>query len=185
MELYSNRVANYFLTKFNLKKGDCVALFMENQPEHPGVWLGLSKIGVITALINTNLKNEPLLHSINVAKAKYVIYGSSLTNSIKTVENELSKDIGLIVNLNDDETAQSDNNHIVLNSSLKTVSDESVSLTETIDFDGIKKIFLLFLNMFVKSFVFQDVLLYVYTSGTTGFNKFLFKLKLINLINDI
>ncbi len=27
MELYSNRVANYFLNKLNLKKGDCVALF--------------------------------------------------------------------------------------------------------------------------------------------------------------
>ena len=43
MELYSNRVANYFLNKLNLKKGDCVALFMENQPENPGIWLGLSK----------------------------------------------------------------------------------------------------------------------------------------------
>ena len=135
MEFYSNKVANYFLNKLNLKKGDCVALFMENQPEHPGIWLGLSKIGVITALVNTNLKNEPLLHSINVAKAKYVIYGSSLTNSIKTIENELSKDIGLIVNLNEDETSQSDN-HLILNSALKTTSDEPVSLAEMINFDG-------------------------------------------------
>ena len=135
MELYSNRVANYFLNKLNLKKGDCVALFMENQPEHPGIWLGLSKIGVITALVNTNLKNEPLLHSINVAKAKYVIYGSSLTNSIKTIENELSKDIGLIVNLNEEETAQS-NNHLILNSALKTTSDEPVKINEKINHNG-------------------------------------------------
>ncbi len=137
MELYSNRVANYFLTKLNLKKGDCVALFMENQPEHPGIWLGLSKIGVITALVNTNLKNEPLLHSINVAKAKYVIYGSSLTNSIKTIENELSKDVGLIVNLNENETAQSDN-QLILNSALKTTSDKSVKINEKINHNGIK-----------------------------------------------
>jgi solute carrier family 27 (fatty acid transporter), member 1/4 len=137
MELYSNRVANYFLTKLNLKKGDCVALFMENQPEHPGIWLGLSKIGVITALVNTNLKNEPLLHSINVAKAKYVIYGSSLTNSIKTIENKLSKDVGLIVNLNENETAQSDN-QLILNSALKTTSDKSVKINEKINHNGIK-----------------------------------------------
>ena len=123
------------MNKLNLKKGDCVALFMENHPENPGIWLGLSKIGVITALVNTNLKNEPLLHSINVAKAKYVIYGSSLTNSIKTIENELSKDIGLIVNLNEDETAQSDN-HLILNSALKTTSDEPVNINEKINHNG-------------------------------------------------
>lgn len=51
---------------------------MENKPEFPGVWLGLSKIGVIGALINVNLKNEPLNHSITVAKAKAVVYSSSL-----------------------------------------------------------------------------------------------------------
>jgi solute carrier family 27 fatty acid transporter 1/4 len=78
MEDYSNKIANLFLNKFGLKKGDCVALFLENKPEYVGIWLGLSKIGVISALINTNLKNEPLLHSVSVAKAYIIIYGSSL-----------------------------------------------------------------------------------------------------------
>ena len=48
--------------KFHLKKGDCVALFMENKPEYIGIWLGLSKLGVITALINTNLRTHSLKH---------------------------------------------------------------------------------------------------------------------------
>jgi solute carrier family 27 fatty acid transporter 1/4 len=51
---------------------------MENKPEYAAIWLGLSKIGVITALINTNLKSEPLLHSITIAKSKVLIYGSEL-----------------------------------------------------------------------------------------------------------
>ena len=33
MESYSNKIANLFEETFNLKKGDCVALFMENKPE--------------------------------------------------------------------------------------------------------------------------------------------------------
>jgi solute carrier family 27 fatty acid transporter 1/4 len=78
MEKYSNKIANLFSNKFHLKKGDTVALFMENSLEYIGIWLGLSKIGVISALINSNLKYQPLLHCINVSNAKYVIYSSNL-----------------------------------------------------------------------------------------------------------
>ena len=78
MEHFSNRVANLFSKKFNLKKGDCVALFLENKPEYVGLWLGLSKIGVISALINSNLKKAPLVHSINVVEPKYVVYSGDL-----------------------------------------------------------------------------------------------------------
>ena len=78
LEDYSNRIAELFVTKYNLKKGDCVALLMENKPEYVGVWLGLSKIGVISALINTNLKYEQLAHTIAVAKPKILIYSNQL-----------------------------------------------------------------------------------------------------------
>jgi acyl-CoA synthetase (AMP-forming)/AMP-acid ligase II len=46
---------------------------MENGIEFFAAWVGLSKIGVITAWINTNLKAEPLAHSIRVAKCKAVL----------------------------------------------------------------------------------------------------------------
>ena len=65
-----------------MKKGDCVALFMENRPEFVGIWYGLSKLGVITALINTNLKHKVLIHSIEIAKPKIIIYDEELENSI-------------------------------------------------------------------------------------------------------
>lgn len=78
MEDYSNRIANLFLNKYNLRKGDCVALLLENKPEYMGILLGLSKIGVITALINVNLRADSLLHSIDVAKAKILIFDCSL-----------------------------------------------------------------------------------------------------------
>lgn len=40
---YSNKVANYFLHQ-GYKKGDIVAIFMENRPEYMCIWLGLSKV---------------------------------------------------------------------------------------------------------------------------------------------
>lgn len=55
-----------------------MALFMENRPEYVCVWLGLSKIGVITALVNNNLVGDPLLHSISAVQPKCIIYGSAL-----------------------------------------------------------------------------------------------------------
>lgn len=78
MRLYSNRIANLFANKFNLRKGDCVAILMENRPEYIGIWIGLAKIGVISALINTNLKNQQLMHTFENAKPKFVIYSAEL-----------------------------------------------------------------------------------------------------------
>lgn len=51
---------------------------MENRPEFICIWLGLSKIGVIIPLINSNLKQESLLHSITVANCNAVIFSESL-----------------------------------------------------------------------------------------------------------
>lgn len=73
----SNRVGVYFKSK-DFKRGDTVALLMETKPEYACVWLGLAKLGVVTALINTNLRKETLLHSIKVAGSKAIIVGCEL-----------------------------------------------------------------------------------------------------------
>ena len=45
-----------------------------------GLWLGLAKIGVIPALINNNLQRDSLLHTINVAGCRALIYGLEQEN---------------------------------------------------------------------------------------------------------
>ena len=40
--------------------------------------MGLSKIGVIPALVNCNLQRAPLLHTITIVKCKAIIYGTEL-----------------------------------------------------------------------------------------------------------
>ena len=39
----SDRVARYFYCQ-GYRRGDVVALFMENRPEYVCIWLGLSKV---------------------------------------------------------------------------------------------------------------------------------------------
>ena len=51
---------------------------MENRPEYVCTWLGLAKIGVAPALINFNLRKNPLTHSIKAASCTAVIYGGEL-----------------------------------------------------------------------------------------------------------
>lgn len=74
VEEYSNRIANYFKSQ-GYQKGEVVALLLENSPEFICTWLGLSKLGVITALINTNLRLDSLWHCISVANVRAIIFG--------------------------------------------------------------------------------------------------------------
>ena len=78
---YSNRIANFFKAQ-GYQKGDVVALFLENCPEFICIWLGLSKLGVVTALINTNLRVDSLFHCISVASVRAVIFGTDLSGNI-------------------------------------------------------------------------------------------------------
>ena len=73
LENYSNNIANVF-QKAGFKPGDEVALLMESKPEFVGIWLGLSKIGVVTALLNTNQRLQTLLHSLKIVNARALIF---------------------------------------------------------------------------------------------------------------
>lgn len=55
MNALANRVAHAALSA-GLQRGDVVALMMENRPEYPMVWLGLAKVGIIAALLNTSAR---------------------------------------------------------------------------------------------------------------------------------
>lgn len=72
----SNRVAHLF-QQSGLVAGDTVALLLENRPEYVAIWVGLAKIGLVTALLNYNLRDKQLLHSIKTADTKAVIFGSN------------------------------------------------------------------------------------------------------------
>ena len=70
---YSNQVANCF-HELGFKEDDQVSFMMSNRPEYIGIWLGLAKIGVAPGLINTNVKNDSLLHVINAIDSKAIVF---------------------------------------------------------------------------------------------------------------
>ncbi|GBM05521.1 Long-chain fatty acid transport protein 4 [Araneus ventricosus] len=78
----SNKVANYFASS-GYSKGDEVALMLDNCPEYACIWLGLAKIGVVTALINTNVKKDSLWHSVNCIDVKGIIFGRNFSETVK------------------------------------------------------------------------------------------------------
>lgn len=85
---YANRVGNYF-SSLGLRKGDTVALFMENSPEYMGLLVGFWKIGVTAAFLNYNLRHEGLVHCVRAAKSRALVFSSSLTDVISDVRSDL------------------------------------------------------------------------------------------------
>jgi fatty-acyl-CoA synthase len=90
LDAQANRFAHWALAQ-GMKKGDAVALFMTNRPEYIACWIGLAKIGVITALINTNLQGGPLTHCINISEADHVILSSDLAEAYHAVAGNLAR----------------------------------------------------------------------------------------------
>ena len=56
-----------------LAKGETVCLMMPNRPEYLAIWFGLTRVGVVVALINTNLRGVALPHCIDIVAPKHVI----------------------------------------------------------------------------------------------------------------
>ena len=67
-----NQVSRWALDA-GVAKGETVALVMGNRPEYFAIWLGLTQIGAVVALINVNLRGAALAHCLAVVAARRVI----------------------------------------------------------------------------------------------------------------
>ncbi|MEM7661263.1 MAG: long-chain-acyl-CoA synthetase [Pseudomonadota bacterium] len=145
LDARANRVANWALDQ-GLKAGDAVALFMGNCPDYVAVWFGLSKIGVVSGLINHNLADEALAHCINIADAKAVICGEEQVAQLDTARPHLEGDLTFWCFGDADGCENFD-------AALGEASDARPDRSHRAHLRG------------------ADVCLYVYTSGTTGLPK--------------
>eukprot|EP01091_Cochliopodium_minus_P017341 TRINITY_DN6767_c0_g1_i1.p1 TRINITY_DN6767_c0_g1~~TRINITY_DN6767_c0_g1_i1.p1 ORF type:complete len:647 (-),score=132.93 TRINITY_DN6767_c0_g1_i1:59-1711(-) len=82
-----NEIANWAVKNAKLKRGNVVALLMKNRPEFIFTWLAMAKIGVVTALINTNLQGISFKHVLTVSGAEVLIYGPEVEDILYSVEN--------------------------------------------------------------------------------------------------
>jgi fatty-acyl-CoA synthase len=146
LEAAANRVARWASAQ-GIGRGDVVGLLMENRPEFVITWLGLAKLGAVTALLNTNLRGQPLAHSLAVADAKHLIVGAELGEALASAREHVTSwptvwaSGGSVAGGRDLDTELAERSPAPIDREVRR---------------GIKA---------------ADKLLYIYTSGTTGMPK--------------
>ena len=151
---WCNRYANYFQNKVGLNKGDIAVVFITNRPEMMFTIFGLSKIGVISSLINTKQRSNPLVHSINIDPGKVFIIGEELIEAFEDVRQDL--------NLSEE---QSKHLYFVPDNGDVKKPDEFQNLFDLVKKEDISN------PPTSKTLQAKDPYAYIFTSGTTGLPK--------------
>uniref|UniRef100_A0A9L0J7P3 long-chain-fatty-acid--CoA ligase n=1 Tax=Equus asinus TaxID=9793 RepID=A0A9L0J7P3_EQUAS len=143
----SNQVARALHDHVGLRQGDCVAIFMGNEPTYLWLWLGLIKLGCPMACLNYNIRAKSLLHCFQCCGAKVLLVSPELQEAIEEVLPSLKKDDVSVYYV----SRTSNTNGI--DSLLDKVDEVS---TEPIP------------ESWRSEVTFSTPALYMYTSGTTG-----------------
>lgn len=86
---WANQIGHFYLS-IGARKGDVIAVMVENRPELLATVIALAKIGVTTALVNTSQTAKALTHSINLVKPIAVIAGEECRAAIEEVHSDLN-----------------------------------------------------------------------------------------------
>ena len=71
-----------------LVRGDAVSLVMENRIEFLTALIALNKLGLIAALINTNLTGSALIHCIKITSSRMCIFGEERLEEVSQVRSD-------------------------------------------------------------------------------------------------
>lgn len=151
LNAWANQIGDYFL-KQGAKKGDVIAVMVENRPELVATVLGLAKIGVISALVNTSQCSKVLSHSINLVKPFAIVIGEEVQQAVLDVQDDLELANDKFFWFADDESKTTSPKPFTdLAKAIQSCQKSNPSTTN--DVTG------------------KDGLFYIYTSGTTGLPK--------------
>ena len=78
----ANRYARWARER-KLGKGETVCLVMPNRPEYLAIWLGITKVGGVVSLINTNLRGTALAHCLDIVEPKHLIVAAELCDEVR------------------------------------------------------------------------------------------------------
>ncbi|KAJ9067782.1 hypothetical protein DSO57_1035698 [Entomophthora muscae] len=88
----TDKVASGLFNKFNLRRGDCIAIFTPNSIMFPIVFMGALSLGVIVTTINPMYTEKEVSHQLKDSKAKMIFsYEKGLEvsiNSVKQIQKE-------------------------------------------------------------------------------------------------
>jgi fatty-acyl-CoA synthase len=138
----ANRYSRWALAN-DLRKGDVVALLMGNCVDYAAIWLGLTRVGAVVALLNTNLPAPALAHCLRVAMARTAIVSEALAPVCREAAAMIVEPVRVLVH--DGERS--------LASDIASLSGGPLSEGER------------------RAVTLSDRALYIFTSGTTGLPK--------------
>jgi fatty-acyl-CoA synthase len=142
----ANRYARWALAQ-GLAKGETVGLLMPNRPDYMAAWLGISRVGGVVALLNTNLTGRALAHCIDIVAPRYLIVASELTEAFAGARPHLAGRPALWAHGADAA------GFARIDRDLQRHADGPLDATEQ------------------RAVTIDDKALYIYTSGTTGLPK--------------
>ncbi len=140
----SNQYARWALRQ-GIRTGDTVCLVMPNRPEYVAIWLGITRVGGIVALVNPNLTGRSLVHCLNVAAPRHIIAAADLAGPVRAAAHDLIGAPQLWVDGAGDDDR-----------------------TRSLEIDGFDSGPI---DAGHAAPTIEDRALYIYTSGTTGFPK--------------
>lgn len=151
---WANQIAHYYLS-LGARKGDVIAVMLENRSELLATVIALAKIGVTIALVNTSQTGKVLSHSINLVKPIALIFGDEVHHCIDEIRADLNINEDRFHWFADQATRQD----------VGTAPHGYINLAEQIDH------FPKFNPPTTHTVQGKDGLFYIYTSGTTGLPK--------------
>lgn len=150
LDMLANRFGHWAKGR-NLRRGDTVALVLPNRIEFLAAWLGFSKVGVATALINNQLTGAALAHCIKISKAHHVIADLDTWQAVEEAGRSLDHSLMIwVLGLEEEDEA-----------SARRGLDAAIKGASAVRPDPSAR----------EGMTNRAVALYIYTSGTTGLPK--------------
>ncbi len=150
LDAMANRFGHWAQSR-RLKRSDTIALVMLNRAEYIAAWLGFAKVGVATALINTNLTGHALAHCLSISNASQVVTDEDCWKRVEDARALSGRNLMLwVLGLKDEDEAderRSLDKPVRSGSSVRPARSARSGLTN------------------------RDTAMFIYTSGTTGLPK--------------
>ena len=146
----TNRYAHHF-ARSGVKKGDVVAVFLDNRPELICAVAAVVKVGAIAAMINTHQRRDVLEHSMKLVRPKLVLVGEELVEAFEEVRERLELPAEAVRFVPDAGEAEAPQGYVDLR---QASADESIQNPPT-----------------TRTVLRKDPAFYIFTSGTTGLPK--------------
>jgi len=99
-----NRIV-YSLAAMGTKKGDVVAILVENRPELLACIAAIAKLGAVSALLNTSQRGAVLKHSVELVSPSRIIVGEELFDACEKISECLPNDWNSRLYLPDSDTS--------------------------------------------------------------------------------